>query len=297
MNVLITGGTGYIGSNLAKKLIASGNNVTLLIRKTSSLNYLKDIIAKVNIIYYEDDIENLALNMSNFKIEMVYHLASLYITEHKSKEVDALINSNVLFGAKLLEAMKIAEVKKLINTGTSWQHYNGDEYNPTNLYAATKEAFEAIIRYYKESINLKSITLEIYDTYGLGDKRGKLLSKLKELSNSGETLDMSKGEQSIDLVFLDDVLEAFTTAGSLLEEDVEYNRYGVYSGRKISIKELVELYQKLSGKNININFGGREYRKREVMSPNYNQKKLINWECKTTLEEGLLKFINEKITE
>lgn len=297
MNILITGGTGYIGSNLGRKLVDEGDNVIFLIRKSSSLKYIEDIKSKVNIIYYEDNVENLAARLSENKIEIVYHLASLYITEHKSNEVEALINSNILFGAKLLEAMKIANVKKLINTGTSWQHYNGEEYNPTNLYAATKEAFEDIIRYYNEGCGLKSITLEIYDTYGLGDKRGKLLNKLKELSNTGEALDMSKGEQAIDLVYLEDVLQAFTTAGKALEGNIKNERYGVYSGRSISIKELVEQYQNLSGKKININFGGREYRKREVMSPNYNLKKLINWECKITLEEGLLKFINEKTTK
>lgn len=294
MNILITGGTGYIGSNLARKLITLGNNVTLLMRKTSSISYLNDIVNKVNIIYYEGNIDELALNLIKYKIEIVYHLASLYITEHKANEVEPLINSNILFGAKVLEAMKIAYVNKLVNTGTSWQHYNGAEYNPTNLYSATKEAFENIIRYYNEVFSLKSITLEIYDTYGLGDKRGKLLSKLKELSISGDTLDMSKGEQSVDLVYLDDVVEAFITAGKALEGNIKNERYGVYSGRKVSIKELVELYQKLSGKEININFGGREYRRREVMSPNYNMRKLVKWECKTTLEEGLLKFINEK---
>ncbi|MDZ5724904.1 NAD-dependent epimerase/dehydratase family protein [Acetobacterium sp. K1/6] len=98
---------------------------------------------------------------------MVVRLASLFVSEHNASDVDKLFMSNVVFGAHLLEAMKTLEVNYLINTGTNWQNYCGSEYNPVNLYAATKEAFEDIAKFYTQTTSLRMITLRLYDTYGI----------------------------------------------------------------------------------------------------------------------------------
>ena len=67
--------------------------------------------------------------------------------------------------------MKEVGVKILVNTGTSWQHYENKDYSPVNLYAATKQSFEAILQYYVEVASLKAITLKLFETYGLDDPR------------------------------------------------------------------------------------------------------------------------------
>ena len=69
------------------------------------------------------------------------------------------MSSNITFGTQLVEAMVANGCYQFVNTGTSWQHYENDEYNPVNLYAATKQAFEDILRYYVETSALRVITL------------------------------------------------------------------------------------------------------------------------------------------
>jgi hypothetical protein len=68
------------------------------------------------------------------KPKIVFHLAPLFLFQHESKDVEALILSNVLFGCQLLEAMHINGYRLLVNTGTSWQHFENKDYSPVCLY-------------------------------------------------------------------------------------------------------------------------------------------------------------------
>lgn len=273
---LITGATGFVGSNLARKLINKNWKVTVICRETSKLDNLEDIKDKINIFRYDNKIENMINFMKENKFDVIFHLASLFIAEHKTSDVNSLIESNILFGTHLLEGMKESKNKLLINTGTSWQHYNSEEYNPVDLYAATKEAFEKIIKYYIEAENIRCITLKLFDTYGENDKRPKLINLLNKFADEKKILDMSLGEQKLDLVHIDVVADSFIKAFELLEKNKEIREetYGVSSGNQISLREIVENFEKKTGKKVLINWGARPYRKREVMNPIRSLKKL-----------------------
>lgn len=287
-NILITGATGYIGSNLARYCLGLGLSVSILVRENSRFNYLDDIKDKVNIFVYDGTLKGLEEFLKINNIEVVMHLASLYITEHKSEEVCDLVDSNIQFGAILLEAMKNSNVKYLINTATTWQHYNNEDFNPVNLYAATKEAFESILRFYTEKEYIKAITLEIFDTYGYGDNRGKLLNNLYKFSVEGNELAMSGGMQKLDLVFIDDIVKGYIMAlERLSEKDVKNEKYGLFSDKAISLKDLISLYEEVKGVKLNIKWGEKPYREREVMEPSYRVEKLPGWSSQMMLEEGI----------
>src|SRR4051812_1833664 len=87
--------------------------------------------------------ERIVARLKACKPDVVFHLASLFVSDHRVQDVQNLVESNLLFGTQLLEAMAQAGVKRIINTGTSWQCPH-----PFNLYAATKQAFESILGYY-----------------------------------------------------------------------------------------------------------------------------------------------------
>lgn len=137
---LISGGSGFIGSHLAKKLVDLGNEVHIIIIPSCNIDLLKGY--EENIIFHEYDgtFHSLDNALVNSKPDVVFHLASVFISQHQPIDIDNLILSNILFGTHLVEAIVQNGVRKLINTGTSWQHYNNSEYDPVNLYAATKQA-------------------------------------------------------------------------------------------------------------------------------------------------------------
>ncbi len=268
MKILITGATGFIGKNLSLRLQKEKIDFRCLIREKSDKDFFTQ--NSVDFFIFDNNINSLIEYIKKEKFDGVVHLASLFIAEHKNEQIDDLISSNILFGTKLLQACAESEVKWFLNTGTFWQHYNGEKYNPVNLYAATKQAFEDIARYYIETSNLRFVTLKLNDTYGADDTRRKIFALWEQIAESGEILDMSKGEQYIDIVHIDKVIESYLYLIKSLEMNTlesQEDSFYITSGEKITLKELAKKYEIENSVKLNINWGGRVYRKREVMEP------------------------------
>lgn len=290
---IITGATGFVGSNLCKYLIDNDWKVFVISRPSSNYTNINDILNKIKVFEYDGDVENLISYFNKVKADVIFHLASFVSIDHSSIQIDSLIDSNIKFGMNILEAMKKSQTKLLINTGTFWQHYNSNEYNPVNLYAATKQAFVSLIRYYVEVENIKVITLKLFDTYGEFDTRIKLINLLDKFSREGKQLDMSPGEQLLDLVHIDDVVRAYVIAYEhLLKYSIGYQEYGISSGKPIKLKNLIEIFEKIKNKKNIANLGALEYRNREVMIPWNSYEQLPNWSPYISLEEGLRRFNN-----
>lgn len=295
IKVLVTGATGYIGSRLVNRLLNSDYDVSITVRPHSDLSCFRGEIEKSNRILI--DAETTAVELSeligDIKPDVVVHLASLYIGEHKVEQIEALINSNVLFGSQLLEAMDCSLCKNLLNVGTAWQHYNNAEYEPVNLYSATKQAFLDIAQYYQKARDFKIIDLKLFDTYGPGDPRQKIIPYLiKNLDSTTEIL-LSPGDQTINVVHVDDVMDCLEKAIIRLEHEklLELEEYAVGAVNTLSLKELVSLIERIALKKLPIKWGGRGYRKREVMVPWVTNKSFPGWAPKISLEDGLRQII------
>ena len=294
---LVTGGTGFIGSNLIKKLISTGWIVHAIVRQKSDLKALAICVDKITLHEHDGSTESLVKIFAASKPDVVFHLASLFLSGHTPKDVAQLIQSNVLFSTQLVEAMNENGVKNLVNTGTSWQHYENKDYSPVNLYAATKQAFEAILQYYVEAKSFKAITLKLFDTYGPDDTRTKLFHLLEQVAKSQEPLAMSPGEQLIDLVHVDDVIEAYLIAAERLLCGLvsSHECYTVSTGSPVSLKDLVRIYEEVTKIKIRIQWGGRPYRTREVMMPWLLNQSLHGWQPKISLHVGMQNMASRRM--
>lgn len=289
MNILVTGATGFIGTNLTKELRKQHN---LFI-----LGQFEGDPEKLNLPGYimTDDIPQLASYIKDHQIEGIIHLASLYLTVHKPEQVKDLVSSNVFFGTAVLEAASLAGcVKWFLNTGSIWQNYNtkGTEYNPVNLYAATKQAFIDMAKYYTDVFGIRFCTLKLCDTYGPNDTRKKIFKLFKDYSESGDVLKMSPGGQLIDILYISDIVAGFIQLTNLLASDTPLKEeYVLSSGRQIPLKEVADLFMTVSGRKVNIEWGGLPYRSREVMVP-WKGETVPGWQAFVKLEEGINLFIN-----
>jgi len=289
---LVTGATGFIGSHLVCRLVQEGWQVHIVVRKESAMPNFSEF-SRITVHIHDGTTDVMIDIVGSVKPDIVFHLASLFLSQHESKDVEPLILSNVLFGSQLLEAMRINGVNQIINTGTSWQHYNNQNYNPVCLYAATKQAFEDILAYYTEATSIKAISLHLYDTYGPNDPRPKLFYLLDKTAKSQEVLAMSPGEQLIDLVYIDDVIDAYHCAINELPVLIKNHQvYAVSSGNPLPLRKLVSIYEKIYGVNLPIDWGKREYRPREVMQPWNSGGLLPNWKPKIELEKGIAAIKN-----
>lgn len=295
MKVLITGLTGFIGTDLSSKLKQEGIGICAILRKGSN----KEALEKDGIKCFvdNDSVEELRDFLNKEKIEGIIHLASYFIAEHKSKDINELVDSNILFSAKVLEAAVRSGIRWFINTGTFWQHYKNKDYFPVNLYAATKQAFEDIAKFYIENFDINFVTLKLNDTYGPDDKRRKIFNLWKEISGTGQVLEMSAGEQLIDTVYVDDVVDAYAKLIRLLGDDrlmkLKGKDFAASSGKPIKLKSLAKKFSKVANKELNIKWGARPYRKNEVMIPWSKGRRVPGWKPKVSIEEGIKKFLEK----
>lgn len=268
MRILVTGATGFVGQHLLPYLEKQGHEVYALVRPSTDGSKVY-----TNHLYvFENDIEHLASYLLENHVDGIIHLASLCIAEHKPEDIKNIVTSNVYLGTAVMEAAVKAGVKWFLNTGTIWQNYNvepySDTYCPVNLYAASKQAFMDMAKYYTEVSDIKFCTLKLCDTYGANDTRRKIFALFEQIAKTGECLKMSPGEQKLDIVHIDNVVLDFEALAEKLDNGEQLREeYVVSSGRQRSLKEIAKQYEIDHQVILNIEWGGRPYRKREVMVP------------------------------
>ena len=293
MNILITGSTGFIGKHLIKRLKEEGHNIYSIVRPSANLDFLKK--EKIPYFIFDNNIQKLISFMQKNKIIGVVHLASLFLTEHKTEDIDDLIKSNILLGTTILEACDRSSVDWFVNTGTFWQHYKNKIYSPVNLYAATKQAFESIAQYYIENTNINFITIQISDTFGPNDTRNKIFNIWGKISKTGEILEMSPGQQIIDINYIDNVVDGFYHTIKLLSKDKKRKLSGkvfsLYSKERMSLRKLANLFEKTTLKKLNIKWGTKAYRPREIMIPWNKGISIPSWKPKISLKQGIIETI------
>jgi len=285
---LVTGATGFVGGRLVRRLLTDGWETHAIVRPSSNATTLCGVLGSGNVHEHDGSTSGLINIVGSIHPLAVFHLASAVITDYAAADVEPLIRSNILFGIQLLEAMTVAGVSDIVNTGSYSQHYEGREYSPVSLYAATKQAFQDILQFYSEVRGLRAVTLELPDTYGPDDKRSKLLSLLDRVARSGETLQMSPGEQLLDLLHVDDVVHGYEVAadGLLSGHLPSPSEYQLSSGSLMRLKDVVELYRQATGRTVSVAWGGRSYRAREVMEPRSPVSVLPEWQPCISLKDG-----------
>ena len=295
MKILVTGATGFIGRNLLKVLLDKAFEIHTIIRIDSNISIIDN---RAKIFKYDENIDNLIEYFHEEKFDGVIHLASLFLASHTLKEISNLISSNIKFGTELLEASKSSDVKWFINTGTFWQNYENEEYNPVNLYAATKEAFEAIAKYYTETSDLIFTTIKLNDTFGKNDTRNKVFNLWNKVAKTSETLEMSAGEQIIDISYIDDVVNAYEILINHLmshkANEFKNKTFAVKSDERVSLKKLSKIFEKATNSKLNIIWGARQYREREVMVPWENGVGIPNWTQQYSLKEAIQKTVGKQ---
>lgn len=263
MKIAITGGTGFIGSNLVPELIRRGHQLYLLTRKAS----IDKVVVKLPGLpaHSCDSYEDIVTILREFQPQLVIHLATTYINKHAPGDIGRLCESNISLGMNLLEAMKDCGIRSFLNLGSRWQHLGPGKDTPANLYAATKNAFQEILSYYGYKHGLSFTNIELCDTFGRVDTRKKIVQLIIDACMERKPLDLSPGGQILDLLCVEDVVDFIANK----VEDPSFFENGTIalSGEEIVLKELGNLVERLVGVEGYLHWGARSYRVDEVMVP------------------------------
>ena len=279
--ILMTGITGYLGSQLAKTLLVKGFDVIALKRKSSSMGRIEPILNEITLY----DLEVLDYNepfQSHPEIDAVIHTATCYGRNNETARQVA--EANTIFPLRLLDTAISAGVKTFINTDTTLDKY-------LNSYSLSKNQFMEWGKYFSLQNKIHFINMRLEHFYGPGDNDSKFTSYvINSCIENIPKLELTLGEQKRDFIYIDDVISAYLI---LLEKmdtfSDEFNEFDVGSGEAISIKDFVKIVHQLTQSQSFLDFGAIPYRKGEVMLSEINIEPLnqLGWECKTKLEQGL----------
>jgi nucleoside-diphosphate-sugar epimerase len=288
--IIITGSTGFIGRNLVPKLISQGYVVLEITRDIEKSNRLfGEETEKIQI----DDLD-FKEKIVAFKPDFVVHLAAYLTASDEWSDIVKLIDSNLLFLSKILNAIAETSLKLFINTGTFAEYYLGNDIlDPAYFYASTKTASRSFISYFSNAYNFKFATVVPYTIYGGVDSNKKIIDILIESTSSDNSIDLSPGDQILDFIHINDVTDFYLTM--IEKESIIPNKSNFHLGTGIghSIKDLAKLIDQISCKKTNINWGGKEYRKSDVMyavADTSEQFQLLSWTPKISLYQGLLNY-------
>ncbi len=288
---LLTGGTGYLGGRVARELLNEGWSVSLLCRETSGLAGLSSlgIAGRVAVerLGPGDLLDQLGTALDSSRPDVIVHLAAQSRGRETPAQVAAMLHANVTMPTLLLAAAHERGVRYILNAGTSWQTASEPPFTPFNVYAATKQAFEDMLVAYTVD-GVCAVTLRLFDTYGPGDTRRKVVDQLAEAARGGTMLKMSPGEQVIDLVHIDDAARAFATGSRrLLDRSVRGHEVFAVGDTRLSLRDLARMVGDAIGRPVPIEWGGRPYRPREVMIPSTHLPRLPGWTPRVALMDGL----------
>lgn len=291
MKILLTGATGYLGSHLARYFIKNNYKVVILKRSSSSMKRLMGI--KNRLIYYDLDsldFSNVFKQQGNF--DAIIHASTCYGKKGEKKK--EIFEANTLFPIRLLKTSILFKTKIFINIDT---YYNTEKKIFGNLsnYILSKKKFIDRAKLFSLRKKIKLINLRLEHVYGPKDSNSKFVNWLvNSLSKGNKKINLTKCEQIRDMIFVDDVVEAF---GIILKNISKINGYyinvGVGCGTTITLREFVELALKLTKSKSKLIFGGLQYQKNEIMFSKADNKILkdLKWKCRTSIEKGLNSLI------
>jgi len=307
MKALVTGGAGFIGSNLSQLLCDEGHQVVVLDDLSSGHRQLVDQRAEL----VEGAIEDSKLLSEILPgIEVVFHLAATSTITYSLTNPRKYFENNFINGVILLEAMKKADVGKIVYSSSASSYGNSDERplkendltEPINPYGASKYSFEHVLSSYHRCFGINSVSLRYFNVYGPNDEQKNNTRAVPKwvraaLQNKPLTL-YWKGEQKRDYIFVRDIVLANLMAALNCNG---FDVYNVGNGRGVWMKDIVKKLEEIVGRELTIEDAGeRPGDPKFAMADISKIKEKLGWHPTIDLETGLkitVDYFKTRITE
>jgi nucleoside-diphosphate-sugar epimerase len=293
MNVIITGSTGFVGRHLVPKLIFEKHQILEL---TRSIDFSNQLYGENTQKFLIDEDQNVLVStIEEFKPDVIIHLASFLTSSDDYSSLNKLLETNISFFCRLLDAIKNVNLKLFVNTGTFAEYFSGDDdFDPAYLYAATKTASRSFLDYYSKVYSFKHTTVVPYTIYGGKDTQKKIIDIISDSITSNTPIDLSPGEQVLDFIHVDDVTDFYILLVKNLNKLSQKTNFLLGTGIGHTLIQVAQIIEDISKHKTNINWGGKDYRPSDVMYAVADISEINNtfqWNPKINLIEGIQKLM------
>jgi len=290
--ILLTGATGFLGSYLLQALLSKGYKVVILKRSTSDTWRIENLLDQC--VSYDVNTQSLELAFKDQHVDVVIHTACHYGREKES--TTEIVESNLMFGLRLLDLAKSYGIEAFINT---------DTFLPpkVNSYSLSKNHFYEWLKFFPGKF--KRITLKIDYIYGENDSGNTLLTSImRDLRDKKNRISMTGGLQERDFIHVSDVVAAYVVILHNISELEDFDQFELGTGTSTSIRSFArlvkELYiQKYGSSSTTLGFGDLTYRAEEltVVTPNIEKINELNWFYQVNLRSGLERVMNKTLPD
>ncbi|HEY9755807.1 MAG TPA: NAD-dependent epimerase/dehydratase family protein [Oculatellaceae cyanobacterium] len=301
---LLTGATGFVGANLAHKLLREGHEVNLLVRKEHNPKRLEGWRDSVNVHTVElldrDATDKL---LATLKPEWVFHLAASGAYSWQN-DIEQIFQTNVTSLVNLLEAAAKVGFAAFINAGSSSEYGYKDHapredelVEPNSYYAVAKASATQFCRFLANSRKLPISTLRLYSAYGPYEDRGRLIPTIIRNGLENKLPPLVDPNIARDYIYVDDVCSAFVKAATKLTK-AELSEQGavfnIGSSVQTSIAEVVTVAKEVMNIDAEPVWGSMDNRRWDTsiwVSDNRKAREQLDWQPEHTFAQGLAKTV------
>lgn len=295
--VLITGGAGFIGSNLSNSLINKGFKVYAV--DSLSKGKVENLNSKIN--FFKQDITKAKFinTVKKLKLDVFFHFAAQSSLQASFANPTSNINTNLVATVKIIEALRFqSNLKKFVFASSAAVYGPSDKLpikenailNPQTPYGITKLSSEFFIRAFNTMYNFPYVIFRFSNVYGPRQNStsdGGVVSIFVDNLVNGKTIVINNnGHQTRDFIFVDDVVDACLKAASFKSNGL----FNISSAKETSIDSLISNLKKISNKSFKIVYkpqGVLEVKSNSLS--NIKAKKLLKWRPRTPIAVGLKK--------
>lgn len=294
-SVVVTGGNGFIGSHIVKKLLAYGAYVAVLVRESSDLWRLKEDIHNIKIVKLDlKDRDKLRPCIKMLKPDYVFHMAA-YGVDHRNNDYTDAVNTNIIVTINLIESLSGTECKKIINAGSGMEYGCFENHitehtrlRPNNIYGSSKAAATLIAHQIAKEMDMSIITLRPFGIFGEYENRNRLFTHIILSTLKGIEIKLTGCEQHRDYTYAGNIVDGFLMAA--VDESLHNEIFNIGSGVSYKLKYYIDLILNCLGTNTRPIFGAVPYRVHDLCKadPDIGKiKRLTEWKPAVSLEDGI----------
>jgi len=298
--VIITGASGFVGSNLARRLLYDGHQIHLLVRPGYTRWRIEAIRNDVH--FHETNLEDqdaVTDVVDKIRPDWVFHFAAHGAYSHQT-DLSQIVKTNILGTINLVEACLKAGFEAFVNTGSSSEYgfkdhapSETDWLEPNSHYAVTKAAATLFCRYTAQSRGVHLPTLRLYSVYGPYEEPTRLMPTLILRGLAGELPPLVHPEIARDYVYIEDVNDAYLLAAIHSGEEPGAI-YNVATGTRTTLREVVEVARRLMSIDTRAEWGSMPERVWDTsfwVGDIRKIQKELEWKPRYTFEQGFLEMI------